>query len=268
MPYTETDLFLPPQDEQAEMWRYMSFAKLTWILDKSKLHFHKPSQFADPFEGSVPKSYYELRKYAMKEELEDSNWDIDKYMESMKQAAKMHNQMICANCWHSNSRESAAMWDRYDGRAVAIVSSVENLKSALEPIDKPVYLHEIDYVDFDAGADEITLRDKSIIDGILDRAGGPNMHLPYMLKRIEYSHENEVRAITYHGEDWEEDGWDSGVDLTVDVEDLINRVQISPHAPDWLSSSVEFTMDNCCHDLDRSLVFESALDDDPVYMGR
>lgn len=267
MPFKEANLFDPPHDD-AEIWRYTSFAKLAWILEESKLHFHKAAEFADPFEGSVPKSYYELRKAAMEDELEDKDWEIDRYLESMEHAAKMEHQLICANCWHYNTRESAAMWDRYDNRSIAIVSTVGDLKSSLERIDKDVYIHSIDYVDFDAGMNEMSERDKSVLARILKRADGPNSFLPFMLKRIEYSDENEVRAITHHGEDWEEDGWDSGTDLSINVDKLINRVHLSPHSPDWLSSSVEFAIDNCSHDLDRNIIFESALDQNPVYMGR
>lgn len=264
MPYQESQVFDTPDDTQV-IWRYMTLSKLVWVLKKGKLHFHKVNEFDDPFEASVPRAYFEFRKRA----IEEMEVDTDLYFDAMVESAEAFNHLWCANCWHGNDDgESAAMWEKYDERAVAITSTVGKMKSALENCEKRIYITQMEYLDFDSGFNEIDDGDKATIGRILHRAGGPDNLIRHMMKRKEYQHENEVRALTMHGEDWTEEGWDSGIDIGVDVDKLINDICISPYAPEWLAEAVEHLVEDSTYDLDIGDVKRSKLDGEPYHLWR
>ena len=54
-----------------------------------------------------------------------------------------------ANCWHANNKESAALWNQYGGEegAVAIKSSPERLKQALDTTGHYMTYGEVEYID-------------------------------------------------------------------------------------------------------------------------
>jgi hypothetical protein len=50
--YEEHEVFDPPEDLDATIWRYVDFTKLVSLLDTKSLFFARADQLGDPFEGS------------------------------------------------------------------------------------------------------------------------------------------------------------------------------------------------------------------------
>ena len=103
------------------IWKYMSFAKLAWLIATESLHFLRLDQHDDEWEGLVT---------TKPENIEDR-----KYIRFTKYI----------NCWHINHTESDAMWKLYGpgGETVAIKTTVGALRTSLQGI--PVYMGKINY---------------------------------------------------------------------------------------------------------------------------
>ncbi|MGN8214204.1 MULTISPECIES: hypothetical protein [Halococcus] len=139
------------------------------------------------------------------------------------------------NCWNVNEHQSAALWEQYvDAReGVAVRTTVDRLHQALEPSQREFVLGRVDYIDYDE-------------DMI------PQGNLPAIYhKRESFEHENEFRASYFSEEDDDED-LGSGFYVDVDKDTLIERVVISPIAPDWFSDLVERVLRR--YDLDCELI--------------
>jgi hypothetical protein len=150
------------------------------------------------------------------------------------------------NCWHAAQHESAAMWKIYGspGAGVAIVTHGGRLEAALASDSKELHLGAVRYVD--PATFEI---------------GTPNAFDTLMVKRANYSYEQEVRLVHWDTEgdlhdplanfSWNEDTmrFDDIVEdhrplvpgslLDCDVDVLIERVIVSPFAPPWYLPMIE-----------------------------
>jgi hypothetical protein len=54
MHYEEHEIFTPPEDPTATIWRYMDFTKLVSLLETKSLFFARADKLGDAFEGSMP----------------------------------------------------------------------------------------------------------------------------------------------------------------------------------------------------------------------
>jgi hypothetical protein len=57
--YAEHDLFIPPENLDAAIWRYVDFAKLVALLDTRTLFFSRADLLGDAFEGSYSRASVE-----------------------------------------------------------------------------------------------------------------------------------------------------------------------------------------------------------------
>ncbi|HFK1481124.1 TPA: DUF2971 domain-containing protein [Bacillus cereus] len=200
--------FNTPSDV-TKIWRYMDFTKLVYLLDTQSLFFVRSDKFDDPFEGLIPKA--------------NEQWDLDNEYNQIVKRSKTHRKFTAITCWHRNDYESAAMWDLYlkNGDGVAIQSTIMNFKNSLNKTDKEIYLGKVDYIDYD----------KDLISN--------DIYAPYTHKRISFDHEKEVRAVyAVPYSDNIEPLFEFGVPIECDVEILIEKIHISPTAPDWFEELV------------------------------
>jgi len=175
----------------------------------------------DPFEGSYPVSY--LRNGQLHEMHQN---------EDHRNRLRAH---IAISCWHQNDHESAAMWNLYlkSDEGVAIQSTAGNLVQELFsncPSECSPGVAPVRYIDFEK--DEPPL-------GYLGASS---------LKRKSFEHEREVRAILYKCN--ELDGIDgvsevapAGIDIPVNLNNLIENVYVSPAAPRWFFELVNAVVD-------------------------
>ncbi|VVN76631.1 hypothetical protein PS833_00778 [Pseudomonas fluorescens] len=242
-------LFQLPQNRQVKIWRFMDFTKFVALLESRNLFFSRADLLGDPFEGSISVKAHELRKAEARRigrEFQgidtavvtlagfgDRLWDsldADTYMQ------RWTSEWMSISCWHMNEVESAAMWQLYasSGNGVAIQSTYQRLREAL-PDD--VYIGEVKYICYKN-----------------DNLDLSNSFSPFMSKRESFSHERELRAIhssppshkRVNPSTGQEERFsahdvrnsEAGKSFRVDLNQLVERVHISPLVQHWYADLV------------------------------
>jgi len=183
--------------------------KLLHTILYRSLFFCSLETLKDVWEGAYDRHYLKLSQIvsaAMKgDEPIDDKDEQDKIQ-------KDYRMRTCINCWHLNEYESAAMWSLYSGtNGIAIVSTVDRLVNAISGAPQAISIGQVRYVDFRSGEHQ-TLQPLSE---------------PAMFKRKSFEHEQEIRAFTTA------DNASGGIDVPVDLIQLIEVIVISPEAPNW-----------------------------------
>ena len=245
--YTEHPAFNPPPDD-AVLWRYMDFTKFVSLLDRSALFFARADKLGDPFEGAVSVKNKELRVRSYVEGLSDFETLLlqvqfpgkdmheiseDRAHDWMK-FLKRQRQFTLISCWHESIHESAAMWRLYaratDG--IAIRTDFSSLKQSLIS-SEDIFIGKVNYVDYEH-----------------HQIPEHNLFYPYLHKRQDFKHEEEVRAITTtYPKSVEEvhqppDICDVGRHYEVDLSFLIKAVVVAPYADDWFLELVQSVVVN------------------------
>lgn len=282
MPYEEHQIFGQLDGEQ-DIWRYISFTKLVWIIQNSKLHFHRTGDFPDLYEGAVPRAVIGMRRNNLAKKLDkhDSDMGVEQVNTSFKELAIRESiearSIAYVNSWYASEVESAAMWEKYRarGKPVCVKSSISGLIDSVAPIEDSVYIGKLVYVDHDAPLEQLENEDRRKLRNLYSRSELGNMLYPILSKRKEFSHERELRAvcvdtsplrkmansedITHNDlEEIAKNHWDMKIDLA----SLIEKIFIGPDTPKWVANTIrgyvkdsELKLDperDVCHsDLDR-----------------
>ncbi len=221
--------YYAPKNVQQKIWRYLDFTKFFAMLDSNAIHFPSANLFLDKFEGSYSKKNVEYRGILNREHVENS---IN--MEVLKRE-------VGVSCWHANDHESAAMWELYSksNESVCVQSTYEKLSNSL---GERAELGLVQYIDYSE-----------------DFMPEHDPYLAFLYKRKSYEHESEVRALIKH---LPESAFGSGVSISVNLEQLIEHVYISPTAPAWFHQLVENAVKR--FGLNKPVI-QSSLSEDPVY---
>lgn len=196
-------------------------------------------------------------------------------MQSLGKLQKNFLRFTAVNCWHENDFESAAMWSLYlkSNEGIAIQTTFSKLKKSI--IDKEtVYIGRIRYIDYENEIIESTY----------------NFFNSVLLKRKSYEHEREIRAVVVK---WpiveknddespsaspnQEDNNDNlgkmdllgapstvgnGIEIQVDVDELVENIFIAPSAPYWFLNVVKNVCIKYGYDFN---ITKSSLNDSPIY---
>ncbi|WP_336979701.1 hypothetical protein [Altererythrobacter fulvus] len=221
--------FVQPPDPNVRLWRYMDLSKFVALLQTKALAFPRSDTLGDPFEGSAPAQNAVARDEAFRVRKETPEADpykdipddiLGKIFEQWSHLRKSAVKATFVSCWHMNESESAAMWRIYSKSSDAVCIQTTYAKLAKElPDDVPMgVVHYIDY------------KTAGVSEG--------NMFNPFLIKRLSFSHEREARAITLDGSIF--DGADVPVikQFPVSLDALIERIYVSPEAPDWFADVV------------------------------
>ena len=250
-------IFREPNDPNVKIWRYMDFTKFVSLLECRSLYFARADLFEDTFEGSLSRATFTWRG-GIYEGLSVDPEEMEKFSKAREELRKQ----IFVNCWHMNARESAAMWKLYarSNEAVAIQSTYQLLHSCL-PAN--TYVGEVQYIDYET-----------------DYLAEDHLFGPYMHKRISFEHERELRAMIYIRSDNPNDYLrnhiavkdvearvgdpigDVGRAVSVNLNELIERVYVAPTSPAWFNDLVLKIMNK--YELDKPLI-NSALDAKPMF---
>jgi len=193
-----------PDTESNTVWRYMDLPKFLDLIQTSELYFTRLDQLADPYEHAIQTAACRRRP--------------------------LDGETIYVNCWILSEHESAAMWTIYGGNSgVAVQSSRWRIGSVLEP---PWKLEGIEGFSSTASGRVQYLDDKRIAALLTTTGEPPKNTVPVFNKRMSFSHEQEFRlAIGRKGEHQES----SHLRLRVNLNDLIERIYVSPTAPGWIA---------------------------------
>jgi hypothetical protein len=248
------EVFSPPPDEAAVIWRYLDFTKFVSLLDSRRLFFARVSTFDDAFEGSISAATQVARQRAV------ATYDLadqhrEGFLEGLKRATRSAPQWTFANCWSLSEVESAAFWGLYvpPSGGVAIRSTYGNLARAFSLPSQsnsaersvPILIGTVSYVDYN---DTVIPTD--------------NAFYPFLHKRKSYEFEKEIRAMTLDLESFVDGSSPVGLNVEVDLDVLINGVHISPTAPPWFAALVESIVERygCA-----ASVVQSSLNAEPLY---
>lgn len=209
----ETHSYFEELHDGTSIWRYMDLAKYLDMIRLKRVHFSRLSIMKDKYEMEIHwLSYRRINPQRR-----------DDYI----QRQLMKKNSIGINCWTMDDVENEALWRKYvngRNRGVAIQTTIGKLKSAFSKVHRPVYIGEIKY------------REPSEND--FDSEG---WYLA-MMKRSFYQYENELRLVTrYNPDDITESMPEDGLDLHVDMNELISSIYIHPESSVWFSKLVNFT---------------------------
>jgi hypothetical protein len=275
VPYEPNHPVFRKPDERAKLWRYVDLARFVEMLESGALFFARADKLGDRFEGSTTRP----TKQAIRDHAKAQGW-ADEWVESTLEMLKRSNGLAprthFVSCWHESEYESEAMWKLYaDGRGVAVQSSFSRLSEALADAKPLIYIGVVEYVDYD----------NAVIPG-------GNSYWPFMHKRLSLAHEHEVRAITsgFERHVYQRDSFDLpgvrdellqeareqfdveldpqtlepplGLHIPVRLEVLIERVFVTPDAPNWLGDLVRAVIARYALNVQ---VDQSRLGEDPIF---
>jgi len=184
-----------PVDEAIELRRYTTLNALVHTLKNRQLRLTRLDNFADPFEGSIPKKQFDdqLPIFSSRNVVQmidiaahypgmslPPRPNLDPWTEmTLRRRAKTRSAH--ASCWTAG-HESEAMWRLYcrdgvEGQGVALQSTLGRVETSVFPHD--LFVSPIRYRHYHDG------------DGFTDELD------PFMHKRMGFAHEGEVRLLKY-----------------------------------------------------------------------
>jgi hypothetical protein len=240
-PYT---LFMPPENLDVRVWRYMDFTKFVSMLEKRGLFLPMVSELEDPFEGSYAHGNEALRPLVYRHIKNEFGLSASEIVQRLR-------HFVAASCWHSSEHESAAMWKLYakTNEAVCVQTTFRKLRDAMSSVAR---VGMVRYVDYE-------------IDWIPES----NPLAPFLYKRKSFEHEQEVRALIPPPnigqilQDIAVEPHEVGKWVKMDIAQTIERVFIAPDAPDWFLELVQQVTRR--YEQDAIPVIQSALARVPFY---
>jgi hypothetical protein len=219
--------FFEPENKSIKVWRYLDFTKFVALLETESLHFACPRTFEDKFEASLPTVMLKV----FRKKLNDLEW------EAFKKTVTETKLDYAINCWHANEYESAAMWKLYlkSNEGIAVQSTYSSLVESI--IDtRTVNAGYVQYID----PEKLPVF----------------FSTPFMLKRLSFEHEHEIRLVTGRSAD------EDNVSIKVDLNILIHKVYVAPDSPDWVCKLVTSVRDRykLNFEIERSKLYDSPYD--------
>ncbi len=201
----------------------MDFTKFVSLLETQSLFFTRADKLGDPFEGAYSKVNATLRPILYEGTIPELG------LQQFAAFAKESRRYTTINCWHEGNHESAAMWRLYSREhdGIAIKTDFKSFSQSFTCSDS-IYIGKVNYVNYDT-----TFIPES------------NALFPYLHKRQNFEHENEVRAITLNiptsdGKiDLSQEVPTTGIYYSVDLSVLIQKVTVAPYADDWFIELVK-----------------------------
>ena len=268
--YEELDGINPPNDEDI-LWRYTNFEVFVNLLDTEALYFTRADKFEDPYEGFIPQSIMDAYKQSLK------RVTPAEFVEAIMKWHEASRKYVMCSCWHQNVVESMAMWEKYHMRnsGVAIKTTGEKMKNSLTS-EYSIYIGKIEYIYGNTDDDQYM---QNFLQNDIPLAKKLT-YFPYLQKRKEYEHEQEVRLIVdidpfirdalnnqtvENVDSFLETGLpdicDIGMLFNVDVNRLIDEVIVSPYAKDWITETLRSVVQKFGFNFE---VSPSTLLDDPT----
>lgn len=233
----------------------MDLTKFLAILQRKALFFSRADRLGDPFEGTVTKSTLDHQEDSLRHlsaQFPEQSDLLEQNRERVRLWRKNMRHWCYVLCWHCNAHESAAMWKLYarTEEAVAIRTTIGALAESLEDAENLVWIGSVKYINYETDH--------------IDWMSGFN---PLLHKRLSFSHENEIRAITRDNPpaDINRDLGENpapGLYLNVRLDRLIQSVHVAPESPAWFRYLVEGVLRK--YELECPVV-KSSLANDPLY---
>jgi hypothetical protein len=211
------------------VWRYLDFTKFVALLERKVLYFSRVDLLGDRFEGCLSRANISQRTAVYADLIAESGEEKwQKFQQQFHDMIRGVRRHTYVNCWHVGNEESAAMWGLYTrpDQGIAIRSTFERLTRSLRT-DGDVFVGKVTYLDYES-----------------DWLPEGNTLNPFVHKRRSYSFESELRAVIQdlprkdNGLDLAREG-PPGVEVPVELKELIEQVCVSPTAPSWFLDLVK-----------------------------
>lgn len=244
--YKAHPCFLPPENENVKIWRYLDIPRFLWLIERKSLYFSRCDLLGDPFEGSLPSS---------------PNQIIPRYIGNVeiwkgKSPLAMWRELCYICSFHMNDFESAALWSIYSksNQGVAIQLTYKRLIKSLEDYPEDVQIGTVKYIDYRSDVIEFG-----------------NSFLPILHKRKSFEHEKEIRAVILPINELSNRISDDcreikpvlpeGVNIPIDLGRSIERIYLAPTTKPWIKELLQSIMDKNGIDIPLE---QSSLDANPI----
>lgn len=231
---------IPTLPDDEPVWRYVHLPKLVDLIARRKLPLVRVDLLGDRFEGSIPRVQaedwlVEALGHVRPLLLDPDARQRERHVDEASQLRRSLIRFTHASCWRAGRTESAAMWKAYCGsqEGAAVRTTFGHLKRAVA--DEWTMVAPIHYLDFET-----------------ERLPSHNLAYPLLCKRIEFSHEHEVRVLRFRIDAWRaalerappaQVAADAIEYLDFDPEEAIDEVYVSPYAPDWYFEAVRVLLE-------------------------
>jgi len=214
--------------------KYMDITKFISMLSTRSLFFCRLDRLEDQFEGVTAAANFQHRVNWYKYHRETgffvepmSDDDIIEDVKKQYESEKNMKSKFTVNCWNKKVYESAALWKIYSdfNKGIMIESSILQLKRSLLKTKPTLFLSEIEYLDY-----------------ATERMEDGNIFSPVIRKQKAYSYEDEVRLINFIDDPkfaWENQSVKEGVYIKCNLDEMIQKIVLSPFSPQWYFSLIE-----------------------------
>ncbi len=205
-------------DATTRVWRYMSFAKLVWMLQKKQLWLSSAELLGDEWEVMLDGP--QLNTVINKRPLD---YSADAATEGAARIIRELRKQTFVNCWTASEHESHALWRIYcpSSEGVAIQTTLARLQQSVGlPVLQVVYgVH---------GTDGRT----------------PDVSKLVTQKRPMFAYENEVRVVLVRDfrDPKSPERMTVGVGVDWDPELHLENIWVHPDAPFWFMETVTETV--------------------------
>ena len=227
------DIKVPSFD--TTLWRYMDFAKFVSLLEYRALFFTRADKLDDPFEGTLSEVNKAIIQQGYKLTLDKRTSDTLDVLGIIGNAVKQGRRFTLINCWQASEHESEAMWKLYSGQGHGLAIRTDFKSLVFSFTDRvPDIIANVEYISYE----------NQLIPPL-------NLYAPFLHKRVNFSHEQEVRAIIrclnyketdredVREPDYSRDVCEVGISFGIDPGDLIQEVVVSPYAEPWMIELVQ-----------------------------
>lgn len=223
--------FLQPSDPQANVWRYMSLAKLIHLLITRSLWFSQLAKLEDPHEGTWPVTSRDLLadwyRTVPPPENGKSEHPSDFAVNVLEASTQLARNWHYVNCWCLREEESALLWQRFVPAAEGVCIRTRYAMLA-KGLPQNIHLGMVRYADYSKSA----WFSGNIFQAVLN-------------KRRQFSDEHEVRAV--YSRCLEKEAGDckdaaaapAGFLFPVCLETIVEEIRIPPNSAPWTREAVE-----------------------------
>ncbi len=210
------------------IWRYHTFTEFIAMLTEEALFFCRLDQLHDHWEGVYPKGM--LDWWAKNLNNSSSFRGGASGLKSFLIEKVIPSHFI--NSWYISEYESDAMWRLYGHKSegIAIKSTIGKLKQVLQKGPEDIRIGTVEYIDYNQWAPPEVIGEKKTLYSIE----------PFFWKRLSFQHENELRTLLK--QDCSEEN-KNGINLKVDLRELIGSVYLFPDSKDWFLRLVRKLID-------------------------
>lgn len=241
---TDHPSFPQPGNIEIKVWRYMDLAKFIWLLKHKSLFMTALSKLRDSHEGATTKIDFEIFSNFINRNPNPNGMNTSHIQNSMSDTFKGFKDSTFINCWTMSNVESEAMWKLYcpNDTGISIQSTYSKLASQIN--DQDTYIGLVSYIDYENQS--------------TDKGGMVNIYNRFMHKRLSFKHESEVRIVKIlheytpqymNGVNQNEKTPPSGIEMEINLIELIDNVYINPYADECFYDSTKSIIECLCPEL-------------------